>query len=77
MWELLRRDAEAAGAPPFHGIRLRQLRAWLDAQEARQLFKIPRKVKAFRSFDLPSTPLRTLISIMKAILELEPSAAPA
>eukprot|EP01043_Picozoa_sp_COSAG02_P065631 COSAG02_NODE_9962_length_2063_cov_10.244681_1_plen_601_part_01 len=61
LWELLRREAEAQGAEPFFGIRLRQARSWVKSQEAKQLFKIPRKVREFRSFDLPSTPLRTVM----------------
>ena len=60
MWELVRASAKKSGAAPFFGIKQRQMKAWLRSQEAAQLFKIPRRVKTFRPFILPSTPLKTL-----------------
>ena len=60
MWELLRRQAETEGAEPFFGVRRRQLRKWITAQESKQLMRVPERPKVFRSFGFPSEPLRTL-----------------
>jgi hypothetical protein len=60
MWEVLRRQAEAQGAEAFFGIRRRQLRKWIQSQEAKQLMRVPENPKVFRPFGFPSEPLRTL-----------------
>ena len=60
MWEVLRRQAEAQGAEPFFAIRRRQLRKWIQSQEAKQLMRVPENPKVFRPFGFPSEPLRTL-----------------
>ena len=40
MWGLLKHRAEEAGAQPFdYGIRNRQLRSWIGAQESKQLLR--------------------------------------
>ena len=56
IWELLRRQAEAEGAPPFFDIRRRQLRKWVTAREAKQLMRVPERPKVFRPFGYPSEP---------------------
>lgn len=58
MWELLRVRAEAENKPAFYGIRQRQLRKFLDSQEVRQIFKIPRQPQKYRAFNMPRAPLR-------------------
>ena len=60
MWSLLKQRAEAAGAQPTFGIRNRQLRSWIGAQESKQLFKPVNAPKTYRPFELPSEPLRNL-----------------
>ena len=76
MWKLLQAEARKDGeleertinrqdgpvivATPY-GIRYRQLGQWIRAQESMQLFKRPSKVRVYRSFILPQTPLKTLM----------------
>jgi hypothetical protein len=60
MWRLLKDKAEAAGAEPFYGIRNRQLRSWIAAQESKQLFAPVNAPKTYRPFELPAEPLRNL-----------------
>ena len=55
-----RKDGPVVVATPY-GIRYRQLGQWIRAQESMQLFKRPAKVKTYRSFILPATPLKTLM----------------
>eukprot|EP01043_Picozoa_sp_COSAG02_P016161 COSAG02_NODE_706_length_18259_cov_10.340253_7_plen_86_part_00 len=45
---------------PFFGIRRRQLRKWIQSQEAKQLMRVPERPRVFRPFGFSSEPLRTL-----------------
>ena len=57
MWRLLKDKAEAAGAEPFYGIRNRQLRSWIAAQESKQLFAPVNAPKTYRPFERPIKPV--------------------
>ena len=54
-----RKDGPVTVATPY-GIRYRQLGQWIRVQESMQLFRRPSTVKTYRSFILPSSPLKTL-----------------
>ena len=61
LWSLLGSKAEAtANAKPWFGVKNRQLRKYLAAQEVNQLFRIPKNPRDYTPFDLPSEPLRNL-----------------
>ena len=51
-------SAEATpNAEPWFGVKNRQLRKYLAAQEVNQLFRIPKNPRDYTPFDLPSEPL--------------------